>query len=227
VDAREPPRLPGGAGKIFKSGDFSARTRGKDAPTGGTKREMRRFLRGTALAVSDARHVPSRIERIRDHDQEEPFMETAKVDIKKLQLLSDRINQCIDALNQVRLSVHGLSPTPFAAGQQGLGAQPGFGTGIPGLSHTSGGIGAGFNPYLASGGFPGTGAGISGFGGAGMAAGFAGGPSGIPSLLGLSHTGPEAGDVYRSTWNDPYLAARVSQTFPYLQFAVPPVVSLY
>ena len=36
-------------------------------------------------------------------------METAKVDIRKLQLLNDRINQCIDALAQVRLSVHGLS----------------------------------------------------------------------------------------------------------------------
>ena len=36
-------------------------------------------------------------------------METAKVDIRKLQLLNDRINQCIEALNQVRLSVHGLS----------------------------------------------------------------------------------------------------------------------
>ena len=38
-------------------------------------------------------------------------METAKVDIKKLQALNDRINQCIDALNQVRLSVHGLAHT--------------------------------------------------------------------------------------------------------------------
>src|ERR1700724_536142 len=38
-------------------------------------------------------------------------METAKVDIRKLQLLNDRINQCIDALTQVRLSVHGLSHT--------------------------------------------------------------------------------------------------------------------
>jgi hypothetical protein len=36
-------------------------------------------------------------------------METAKIDIRKLQLLNDRINQTIDALNQVRLSVHGLS----------------------------------------------------------------------------------------------------------------------
>lgn len=36
-------------------------------------------------------------------------METAKVDIRKLQQLNDRINQSIDALNQVRMSVHGLS----------------------------------------------------------------------------------------------------------------------
>ncbi len=36
-------------------------------------------------------------------------MDTVKVDIRKLQTLNDRINQCIDALGQVRLSVHGLS----------------------------------------------------------------------------------------------------------------------
>jgi hypothetical protein len=41
-------------------------------------------------------------------------METAKVDIRKLQLLNDRIAQCFEALNDVRLSVHavqGLSHT--------------------------------------------------------------------------------------------------------------------
>jgi hypothetical protein len=36
----------------------------------------------------------------------------AKVDVRKLQLLNDRIAQTIEALNQVRLSVHGLSHTP-------------------------------------------------------------------------------------------------------------------
>lgn len=161
-------------------------------------------------------------------------METAKVDIKKLQLLNDRINQCIDALNQVRLSVHGLSQSsPFTAGQQGLGAQSGFGMGIPGLSHTSGaGIGTtGINPYapFPTGGFPGAmQGGIPGnVGASGLGGGFAGGPAGFNPLLGLSHTSPETTDAYKSTWNDPYLAARVSQTFPYLQFAVPPVVSLY
>ena len=36
-------------------------------------------------------------------------METAKIDIRKLQLLNDRISNTIDALNQVRMSVHGLT----------------------------------------------------------------------------------------------------------------------
>jgi hypothetical protein len=39
-------------------------------------------------------------------------METVKVDIQKLQLLNDRIAQTIDALNQLRLSVHGIHHTP-------------------------------------------------------------------------------------------------------------------
>jgi hypothetical protein len=35
----------------------------------------------------------------------------AKVDVRKLQILNDRINQTIDALSQVRMSVHGLGHT--------------------------------------------------------------------------------------------------------------------
>lgn len=60
----------------------------------------------------------------------------AKVDVRKLQVLNDRINQTIDALNQVRLSVHGLAHSgvmpqmnPLAyltQGAQGFGT-PGFG----------------------------------------------------------------------------------------------------
>lgn len=46
---------------------------------------------------------------------------TAKVDIRKLQLLNDRIAQTIDALNQVRLSVHGLGLSHSAAGIPGMG----------------------------------------------------------------------------------------------------------
>jgi hypothetical protein len=51
-------------------------------------------------------------------------METAKVDIRKLQLLNDRINQCIEAFGQVRLSVHGLSSGFGQQGIQGLQGQP-------------------------------------------------------------------------------------------------------
>jgi hypothetical protein len=63
-------------------------------------------------------------------ESEEGTMETAKVDIRKLQMLNDCINRTIEALNQVRLSVHGgglshsapfgvQTTTPF--GVQGLG----------------------------------------------------------------------------------------------------------
>ena len=162
-------------------------------------------------------------------------METAKVDIKKLQLLSDRINQCIDALNQVRISVHGLSQgNPFTQGAFGSLGSQGFGQ-VPGLAHSSPfGIGAtnpmalgqnsyAQNPYGAQGL-----AGIGALGAAGI--GQPGFPPGFGQLgqFGLSHTNPEGFEAYPgSTWSDPYLAARVIQTFPYLKFAVPPIVSLY
>ena len=51
-------------------------------------------------------------------------METVKIDAQKLQLLNDRINQTIDALNQVRLSTHGLQ---HSTGQVGVRGQPQFG----------------------------------------------------------------------------------------------------
>ncbi len=74
-------------------------------------------------------------------------METAKVDIRKLQLLNDRINQCIDALNQVRLSVHGLSAASTGV-QSGIGAgqNPAFEYGL-GLTHS----GFGQNPFVQQG----------------------------------------------------------------------------
>ncbi|MCK6551462.1 hypothetical protein L6R52_36840 [Myxococcota bacterium] len=49
------------------------------------------------------------------------MLETAKVDVRRLQLLNDRINQTIDALNQLRLSVHGLQHTTnVGMGQVGV-----------------------------------------------------------------------------------------------------------
>src|SRR5262245_649909 len=49
----------------------------------------------------------------------------AKVDVRKLQLLNDRITQVMDALNQVRFSVHGLSHTGAPIGQAAPGFPPG------------------------------------------------------------------------------------------------------
>src|SRR5215470_15480187 len=82
-------------------------------------------------------------------------METAKVDIQKLQLLNDRISQCFDALNQVRLSVHGLSHTTGqtgigAIGQQGFGAPMGF-MGVNPFQQTAFQSPYQQNPYLAQG----------------------------------------------------------------------------
>jgi hypothetical protein len=56
-------------------------------------------------------------------------METVKVDIQKLQLLNDRIAQTIEALNQVRMSVHGIQHTvsPFGYGAPYSGFTPQLG----------------------------------------------------------------------------------------------------
>ena len=140
-------------------------------------------------------------------------METAKVDIRKLQVLNDRINQCIDALNQVRLSVHGLSHAPQGQfGTQGInplqqgpfgypGAGPmGFSPFLSGVSHSS--------PVVASPAFlPGTLPGISPF-------------------AGLSHSSPEEAFA-RPAWADPLLAFRIAQTFPYAQYPYPAVVTVF
>ncbi len=176
-------------------------------------------------------------------------METAKVDIRKLQLLNDRINQCIDALSQVRLSVHGLSHTQ--APGQFAGQYPGQ---IAGQFGNTGPMGGYIDPRFTD---PRFGFGVSpiaqgqGYGG-GLAhtpfagqigqtmAGFTPGLSGVGNIpqanqipvwnvpLGLSHTGLETESVYnRPLWTDPFLAVKVSQTFPYAQFPLPPVVPIY
>ncbi len=132
-------------------------------------------------------------------------MDTAKVDIRKLQLLNDRINQCIDALTQVRLSVHGLShasavgagapfgQAPFGAVPFGGGYAPGYTP--PGLT----GIGQSVQPPLP-------------IAGTSVPYGI-----GVSPVLGLSHTSAEPGwtDPYRQVSADPYLMARIAQTFPY------------
>ena len=163
-------------------------------------------------------------------------METARVDVRKLQLLNDRINQCLDALNLVRLSTYGLShtpaPVPFGApAQTPPPFDPRFAYGVPPIAP---GIGSGINhtPYAPP---PGVGftPGIPGVG-------IPFQPSYPPpfqsvaqfpvwnSPIGLNHTGIGAESFYhRPLWADPLLAARVAQTFPYVQFGVPPIVAIY
>lgn len=163
------------------------------------------------------------------------MMETAKVDIRKLQLLNDRINQCLDALNQVRYSVYGLShsaqpPATFNPGAWGgqtgpfgfqdprfaqdprLAQDPRFAAATPslGLSHTAHTP----NPY------PQLGPQIPGYGQ---------GPFGMPAAWnpvgGLSHSGPEV-EIGRPLAADPFLVGRIVQTFPYAQLAIPPVMAI-
>lgn len=131
-------------------------------------------------------------------------METAKVDLRKLQLLNDRINQTLDALNQLRVSVHGLQ-------HSGIGQVPTY----------AAGVGYGVDPRIAAAyamvpnatqfaapQFPGT-----------WASQFAASPQ-IPwmnqAIGGISHTGIEA-------LVDPYGTVRAAQTFPYLFSPVSPV----
>jgi hypothetical protein len=142
-------------------------------------------------------------------NEKENLMETAKVDIRKLQLLNDRINQCIDALNQVRVSVHGLSHasvgSPAGAGiapsQSPFGQVPYGGSAFGGYS--PGFIQQGFQPGFAPPPY----------------AGGIGQP--FNPALGLSHTTLE-GLENRPVWTDPLMAARIAQTFPYLYLSVAP-----
>ena len=192
-------------------------------------------------------------------------MESARVDLRKLQLLNDRINQCLDALNQVRLSAHGLSHTtasppgippygypaqvggaPIGAMSQGIGygGMPiqGQGAGFyGGLSHTPFTQVPQFQiPQL--GGFPAPipqqGQSIpqqGQYGPYGQYGQYGAGSSPIagqypvtPGIPGLSHSGAEPETGYgRPLWADPLLAARVRETFPFVQYPLPPVVSVY
>ena len=193
-----------------------------------------------------------------------PSMESARVDLRKLQLLNDRINQCLDALNQVRLSTHGLSHTAAQSANPGY-PSPGYNVGYSAQGPQFSGLPMGTNPQIG-----GIGQGIDPrFAGAipfqGQAAGYYGGLShtpfaGIPQyglnpiaqtsglggaqwpfagqfagqnplaafMPGLSHTGAELETGYqRPIWADPILAARVRETFPFVQYPLPPVVSVY
>jgi hypothetical protein len=162
----------------------------------------------------------------------------AKVDIRKLQLLNDRINQTIDALNQVRLSVYGLQHSGGIAGQvpgmpqgtsvgigtvggYGVGAQPGIGLGqtpfgygtpfVPGLLHTGLGV---QSPWLSP--FAAPTAWTQGYVNPlqqAIGAAYAQSPFQPVGWTGISHASPEIE------------ALRMSHTFPYAFSNVNPFIS--
>lgn len=95
---------------------------------------------------------------------------TAKVDIRKLQLLNDRIAQTMEALNQVRLSVHGLGLSHTTPGL-------GFGGGVPFGGGQQFGQ-QGINPFQALQGMQGMQSPFQQYG-----------QGGFGGMQGLSHTG--------------------------------------
>lgn len=152
----------------------------------------------------------------------------AKVDIRRLQMLNDRIAQTLDALNQVRLSVHAVGqPSPISG--FGVGGFPGFG-----LNHATGPVtgignvpfGQVTTPWFGNGVFPQV---------------F---PQTFPQTFspnifdrlgfGLSHTTPDffgVGGINNQTpigtnttpFNvDPFFQQRMFQTFPFAQWALTP-----
>ncbi len=173
-------------------------------------------------------------------------METAKVDVRKLQMLNDRINQTIDALNQVRLSVHGMSTggipgqipgqipsqipgsvqggVPFGGGfpyGPGVGMQ---GLGVQGFGHTANPFVQGLNPYLQSpfGQTP------VGFGQGNLLAqnpllAQLWGTSPWGQQNGFGHSSPDT----RGVGTDPFTQSRIAQTFPFVQWGYSPFASGY
>ena len=140
-------------------------------------------------------------------------METAKIDIRKLQLLNDRINQTIDALNQVRLSVHGLSHTNATANPLAALAMLGISQSqIAALANAAG------QTWNA----PVTGATAAA---APMNGNLAQGANPLLGLLsGLQHSTADSGELNGNRPVDLAWLARISQTFP---FACSPVPGSY
>lgn len=156
----------------------------------------------------------------------------ARVDVRKLQILNDRINQTIDALNQVRLSVHGLghtgmNPVGYGTGYgvpQSLGAPSPYLFGAPSpypslhglggqlsqLSSQLGPQGLGFqhSPFV-----PYPNPYVNPFLAQGMVNPWTIPQGGIGG--GLFHSGPELFDkqIAEVKASDPY---RISQTFPFV-----------
>jgi hypothetical protein len=130
-------------------------------------------------------------------------MQTATVDIRRLQILNDSINRTIDALNQVRLSVYG-TVTPSA-----LGITPAIG----GLAHA-----AAQNPFVTN---PFANQFVNQFANpyTNVFASNLSNPLANPyaafATTGLGHSA-------FGSYADPYATARVAQTFPFASWGYTP-----
>ncbi len=169
-------------------------------------------------------------------------METAKVDIRKLQVLNDSINRTIEALNQVRLSVHGVqsiggigSPlgtypgafaSPYAIAPQLMGQLPGQLQGlVPGIAHSA------QNPWTSLVQFPGLAAAQwqAQWPNVAQAAAAQAAAWGMNPLNqfnqfaqnGLGHNAADTRWDYAS-YADPYATARIAQTFPFVHWGYSP-----
>lgn len=140
-------------------------------------------------------------------------METASVDIRRLQTLSDCINRTIDALNQVRLSVHGVG-TPSA-----LGVVPTIG----GLAHAAAQNPFVTNPLAAQFANPLVNQFVNPLtnplAAAAVAANQLANPYGSYNTFAQTGLGHSA---FGSSYADPYTNARIAQTFPFLHWGYSP-----
>jgi hypothetical protein len=180
----------------------------------------------------------------------EDEMETVKVDVQKLQLLNDRIAQTIDALNQVRMSVHGIQSGhglssgfgPFASqtpyGAQPWASVPGFAPQLQGSAPFSPWLGQAFGPWLGQvpsqqfgqipspflGQVPSPWLGYPGISQSPSA--MSGSPMGMSfGSSGNGHLGPI---TWQSSMDgDPSRGMRHAQTFPYLAYNQSPMAASY
>ncbi len=136
-------------------------------------------------------------------------MQTATVDIRRLQLLNDSINRTIDALNQVRLSVYG-SVTPNAIGVSSA---------MGGLAHA-----AAQNPFVTN---PFANQAFANQAFANQLVNpftspFAGAVSNGLTNPYATFANTGLGHSAFGSYADPYATARIAQTFPFLHWGYSP-----
>jgi len=145
-------------------------------------------------------------------------MQTARVDMLRLQMLNDCINRTLEALNQVRLSVHGAGlshSAPFGAS---------FGAALP-LAAV-----AAANPFAANA-FVNNALVNNAFANNAFATNpYAFGANAALNNIGIGHTAANPWTVGYDNVSaltngvDPYVATRIAQTFPFVNWGYSPFI---